>query len=1163
MVRVLFIFIAAVLFKVGSIYSQTFEDSLQGFDANDAIEHIHEHNIYDSIEVEHYLELSKQRYINKKYELGFYAPPIPTNTPNNRAAGDCDNDNWGFENGDFSGWTKSGNVQIVNSSSTDPYGGFPWSYNGSKAAKICSDKSAGGIHGKLEKSINVASTGTTLFTFHFAMAIFNFPHSSGDAAKFYVDFYDGNGNKLPCPQYECYYSTNNGVVGVANMQQTANNATFYNSSAEGAGQYNVTYAEWNSITMDLSGYAGQTITAVFKVDWCVYNVDWAYALVDVDCPIVPEDTQMLCGDVTGTTEICTVPDMQSYTWRDDGGNIIGNNQCVNVTSAGEYTVETVPQNIACSNAPTITYNYKITPNPVLDFDLDKNKICDGEEIKFTNNTTVPTGGTIGTYQWYYGDGIKTPQGYGAISGVNQTTGDYESTNTHQFNTLGDHEIKLVAITDDGCSDTITKTITVFPFPTADFTVDSVCQGTAITLQDGSTINSSGGDYIDSWAWDFGDGQMGTSANPTHLYDNEDLYDIKLIVMSDVGCADSIVKTTAIYPNPEPDFSPTEVCLEAATQFTDESTVSNNHTSNTILSWEWNFDDGNTDNLQNPTNTYLNEGLYNVTLEVTTNHGCSAIDSIIVTVYPNPVINFTVPKVCLLSLTEFDDASTVSNTYTSNQITDWAWDFGDGNTSNVQDPSHTYAIDSIYTAVLTVTTNHSCSAIDSLPVTVFPNPNADFIIDSICQGANSVFQDLSSINTYNSDQIINWTWDFGDGQSSSSQNPTHLYGSENLYHVQLVVESNNGCFDSITKVTAIYPNPVVDFSPTEVCLEFDTHFLDASTVSNDHTPNHNVDWVWDFADGDSAFVKNPIHTYQTDGIFNAILTVTTNHNCTSTETIPVTVYPKPVASFTGINLEGCAPVCPTVNSTSTINNPSSIVNYEWTLSDGTVYEGSEPYFTECYDNETGDDIYYGLLLTVTSDKGCVGFHSEPNYISVYHNPVASFYTTPDAPDVIDPTVEFHNTSLYANYYNWTIGYYGQTGEKNPIVDFPPDSASYPAELIAYTDKGCTDTARTVVKILDRLIFYVPNTFTPDNDDFNEMFSPVFTSGFDPQTYTLYIFNRWGQLIFESHDTNVGWNGTFGTNSSKTVRDGTYIWKIDFKTSMNDEHKTYTGHVNVLK
>jgi gliding motility-associated-like protein len=94
----------------------------------------------------------------------------------------------------------------------------------------------------------------------------------------------------------------------------------------------------------------------------------------------------------------------------------------------------------------------------------------------------------------------------------------------------------------------------------------------------------------------------------------------------------------------------------------------------------------------------------------------------------------------------------------------------------------------------------------------------------------------------------------------------------------------------------------------------------------------------------------------------------------------------------------------------------------------------------------------------------------------------------------------------------------------------------------------------------LIFYIPNTFTPDDDAYNSTFFPVFTSGFDPQKYSMLIFDRWGELIFESRDAEVGWDGTYG---GKLMQDGTYIWKIEFKTKANDKRVMKVGHVNILR
>jgi len=120
------------------------------------------------------------------------------------------------------------------------------------------------------------------------------------------------------------------------------------------------------------------------------------------------------------------------------------------------------------------------------------------------------------------------------------------------------------------------------------------------------------------------------------------------------------------------------------------------------------------------------------------------------------------------------------------------------------------------------------------------------------------------------------------------------------------------------------------------------------------------------------------------------------------------------------------------------------------------------------------------------------------------------------------------------------------------------------LIAYSPAGCVDTAYSTIQIYEDLIFYIPNTFTPDNDDYNPTFQPIFTAGYDPYDYTLLIFNRWGEIVFESHNTEIGWDGTYGSNDEiDLVQDGTYTWKIEFKTTRNDERVMRVGHVNIIR
>ncbi|HLV42265.1 MAG TPA: PKD domain-containing protein, partial [Brumimicrobium sp.] len=831
----------------------------------------------------------------------------------------------------------------------------------------------------------------------------------------------------------------------------------------------------------------------------------------------------------------------AWNWDYTDGNFgTVQNPAYTYLAPGDYDVElTVTTDKGCVESKTVSVT--VDELPVASFDFTN--VCQNQAT-LVEDTSIPNATSIAIYDWH-------------IEDSNYST----STASHIHEYDGFHDITLIVENSNGCRDTTIQEVTVYALPSAYYTSDQVCEDAITTFENNSSVFPVINDVIDEYEWDFGNGSTSTLENPTEAYGIENIYETQLIVTTNYGCKDTASVFVEVYPLPTVDFEATSECLEFTTDFLNLSSISNDNTINTNDSWEWDFDDGTTESVFTASHTYLTPGIYNVELTVTSDRGCVSSAVVPVTVYELPVASFDFTNAC-----DNEDVLLVSTT-TANATgnTDYFWDINsddasDYMTSNV---AHTFTHNGFHDVRLIVENSNGCRDTIVEEITVYALPRAGFTVDAVCEDETTNFANSSSVVQVDNDVIDQYEWDFGNGTTSNLENPTVDYTRENIYLAQLNITTNYGCKDSIVLPVSVFPLPLVDFSPTDVCLEFPTHFGDESSVANGNTQNSIVAWDWDFADGNTSTDQNPLHTYIADGVYNSVLTVTTNNNCSSKKTIVVTVHPKPSASFTGIDLEGCAPVCPTVTSTSTINNPSSLVHYKWELSDGTFYEGGTPSFADCIDNTTGNDDYYDVLLTVTSDMGCVDQHLETDYISVYHNPVADYYITPDAPDILDPVVDYHNTSLYADFYKWSIDFYGETSESNPIVEFPADSATYTSTLMAFTDKGCSDTISRDVQILDKLIFYIPNTFTPDGNTFNEIFKPIFTSGFDPQTYSLYIFNRWGETVFESHDTDYGWDGTYGINKTETVSDGVYIWKLDFRKSINDEQKSYTGNINVLR
>ena len=172
-------------------------------------------------------------------------------------------------------------------------------------------------------------------------------------------------------------------------------------------------------------------------------------------------------------------------------------------------------------------------------------------------------------------------------------------------------------------------------------------------------------------------------------------------------------------------------------------------------------------------------------------------------------------------------------------------------------------------------------------------------------------------------------------------------------------------------------------------------------------------------------------------------------------------------------------------------------------------------------------------------------------------------SPTAISIEDTEVQFENESQYADTYEWNFGYGGMGSyQTDPLHTFPlVGNVSYSITLIASNPAGCADTVEAIITIEDQLIFFVPNVFTPDGNSINNSFLPIFTSGFDVYDYHLTIFNRWGEVMFESYNAVGGWDGTYGNQG--LVEDGVYVWQIEFGVTMSDKRHKHRGHVTVLK
>lgn len=396
--------------------------------------------------------------------------------------------------------------------------------------------------------------------------------------------------------------------------------------------------------------------------------------------------------------------------------------------------------------------------------------------------------------------------------------------------------------------------------------------------------------------------------------------------------------------------------------------------------------------------------------------------------------------------------------------------------------------------------------------------------------------------------FDYTWtEIGAGPLASNAADITVNPTVTTTYEVFATDSPNGCTSPVATIV-VNVNPPLNvqaFSDQVICQGESVDFWG---TANGGDGNHTYTWTTNFGDTLYGNTQNGLTPQQT-----TTYTLGVTDGCgtpASYAVVNITVNPTPVVSFSTGDTATCIPS--TFNIVNQTNVPGTC---SWQFGNGTSSTNCNPQVTitnpGCYD----------ATLTVTTPEGCTSDTTIVDFLCGYPYPTAAFLHEPQVPTTAYTEVTFDNLSEDAVNYVWDFGDGQGSNEENPVHVFPNETAGeYPVYLVAINEYGCTDTAYSEVVIREEFIMYVPNAFTPDDDDFNETFKPIMTSGFNPYSYELLIYNRWGELIFESHNHDVGWNGTFQGN---IVQDGVYVWKISLRDSFTDERKVFTGHVTLIR
>jgi gliding motility-associated-like protein len=520
--------------------------------------------------------------------------------------------------------------------------------------------------------------------------------------------------------------------------------------------------------------------------------------------------------------------------------------------------------------------------------------------------------------------------------------------------------------------------------------------------------------------------------------------------------------------------------------------------------------------QTLTSTVTGTSTYSIT---PTLNGCvGPMSSVVVTVNPNPtlVTNIGQGTLCVGSSISMDVSGAVN----------YVWSPATGLDTNVGD-SVVATPPATQTYFITGTDINNCTSVDSIAITVNPIPVTTVTLnDTICEGI-SINLDAHGADSY--------AWTPSTGLNSITD--SSIVATPLVTTTYTVTGTSLNCSSTATVTVYVKPAPTINAGVDSLICYGNSIVLNGSG---------GVSYAW------SGGVVNNVPFFPTATQTYTVVGTGANQ-CQDSDQVVVSITPLPIIDLVPSITSGCVPQVVDFQ-----NNTIGASVYSWDFGDSTTSTMTNPShnYTSigCYD----------ITLTASTLNGCTFTTTYPSMVCVELTPVASFFANPSSITTDYPVSTMVNTSQNAVAYSWDFGDgTGGSTDFMPEHTFPgTDVTTYTVELVVYSITGCTDTARVNIQVYEDIVYFVPNAFTPDGDNFNQTFKPVFTSGYDPYDYSLFIYDRWGEIIFESHDASVGWDGTYGDGSG-IVMDGTYVWTIEFKVTQTSERKKIQGHVNVLR
>ena len=771
-----------------------------------------------------------------------------------------------------------------------------------------------------------------------------------------------------------------------------------------------------------------------------------------------------------------------------------------------------------------------------------------------------------------------------------------------FTTPGLYRVKL-RIRDNltSCESSDEVQVRVFEKPQPRFSATRVCETAATTITDQSMLDPIIGEQIVSWKWDMdydgvtftNDPALDNMRTVEYTYAEPGTYQVALVVTTNTGnCSSLLQQTVQVDPLPHASFTPsvTSGCSLLSVDFTNNTV---NGQPDVIREFIWEVDAGSgfeTDSIQKPgdpefsgvyTRSFSNTGTtnrdYKVRLRAITTNGCDYTSApATITVYPQPRAGFV-----SLNYSPFNDNCSpvsvnfrVDNQTQSLNPTDYTWKINDVNglveeISTGTTPSFAYnflngtQVMKDYFVTLRATLPSSCYGDSTRTIRISPVPTSDFVVDTVTYSCDRVLLEMiasqKGLSKYSWTVSINSEVVFSseaDGEDVEYEILRSTTTDQNV-SVSLTTTNLTNCESAVTtKNIFIGRAEDMDASFTASPVE---QTLPSSTVTIVNTTNAGPwNYLWDFGDGTTAttaFVSE--HTYETFGVYAITLTVS-NNDCVETVSKKIKINPiPPVLEFDYFPSSGCAPHTVTFINKSRYADPTT---YFWKFG---ANEGTSRAVDPAYTYQQAG--LYSVTLSATNELGDTVTLTKELIIDVRENPTAHFAVYPTTPlNVPGEILYTDNRSRNATEYLWDFGDGVTSTDPEPQHKYT-EEGTYTISLIARNGNGCADTTVMVsgVKTVNYGQLLIPNAFVPNktgpgsgNIQNNEVFLPLVQK---VSKYQMLVFNRWGELMFESTNPETGWDGY---HRGKLCAQDVYIYRITAEYE-NGRTVTRTGDINLLR